>query len=139
MDPVYDFWCFRLGSISRKLYRTYNNLYSQQGVTVGQSFVLFDLLSHEGSSVKDIAARLQLDSSAITGLIDRLAKEGLVERVLDPDDRRSLKILLTFRGRELAEQILPLAEDFNRQIKDIFESSEAVIFEGLLHKLDDKL
>jgi DNA-binding MarR family transcriptional regulator len=139
MDPVYDFWCFRLGSISRKLYRTYNSLYSQQGVTVGQSFVLFDLLFHEGSSVKDIAGRLQLDSSAITGLIDRLAKEGLVERVLDSADRRSLKIFLTLQGKELAEEILPLAEDFNQQVKGVLESSEAVIFETLLHKLDDRL
>lgn len=91
------FWCFRLNAISRKVSRLWNARCSQYGVTAAQSFVIFDVRDHEGTSVKDIGIRIELDSSAITGLIDRLEKEDLVERKDDPNDRRGTKIFLTDR------------------------------------------
>lgn len=112
-----DFLCFRLGAITRKINRYYNSRYAEYGITVGQSFVLFHLLDNEGSSVKDIASRIQLDSPAITGFIDRLVEQGLVERREDPQDRRSLQIYLTPKGRELAQKLLFIAQEYNRLIK----------------------
>ena len=95
MEKFTEFWCFRLNVLSRKISRKYNSKCLEYGITAPQSFVLFDLLDHEGSNVKDIAARVQLDSSAVTGVIDRLYKEELVKREEDPNDRRSLNIYLT--------------------------------------------
>jgi len=136
MEPFTNFLCFRLGALTRKIHRAYNNLSLKYGITVGQSFVIFDLLANEGSSVKDIASRVQLDSPAITGFIDRLIKEGLVERREDPSDRRSLQIFLTSKGLQLAEDMLPVARLFNQELKDAIGNKDIESFEEALTRLD---
>lgn len=134
------FWCFRLNALSRKISRMYNNRCLEHGVTAAQSFVIFDVMDHPGTSVKDIATRIQLDSPAITGLIDRLVKEDLVERKEDPEDRRSLKIYLTEKGQELAEnRLVPTALDFNKYIRQIVEPQISQIFQHSLDLIDKQL
>jgi len=139
MEKFSEFWCFRLGAIMRKISREYNARYQQYGITIGQSFVLFDLLDYDGSSVKDIASRIQLDSPAVTGLIDRLSREDLVHRVEDHTNRRSVKISLTPKGRSLAEEILPIAHEYNQHIKDTIESFDVPVFERSLISLQNNL
>lgn len=136
MNDISHFLCFRLGALSRKIYRHYNTLFSDYGITVTQSFILFDLLLHESSNVKDIASRVQLDSPAITGLVDRLAKESLVERREDPSDRRSLLVGLTTKGRKLAEKLVPVAEEFNKNMKVALIQKDSGAFERSLARLE---
>lgn len=135
-----NFWCFRLNALSRKISRLYNNRCLEYNITAAQSFVIFDVMDHEGTSVKDIAARIQLDSPAVTGLIDRLVKEDLIERREDPADRRSLKIYLTPKGQELVDsKLVPMALDFNQYIRSIVEPQVAKIFQHSLDLIDSKL
>ncbi|MCR4400159.1 MAG: MarR family transcriptional regulator [Syntrophomonadaceae bacterium] len=136
MENFTTFWCFRLAALTRKVSRAYNSLCARHGVTASQSFVLFDLLDHEGSSVKDIAARIQLDSPAVTGLIDRLHKEGLLQRAEDPNDRRSLQIFLTPKGRALAEAMLPMGREFHLAMKQSLSPDLAERFEQALAALE---
>jgi DNA-binding MarR family transcriptional regulator len=131
-------WCFRLAALSRKISRSYNAECSNYGVTATQSFVLLDLLNNNGSNVKDIAARIQLDSPAVTGVIDRLIKENLVERKEDPSDRRSLQIFLTPGGRSLAEKLTPVSEAYNQFIQSGFAAVDRTQFESLLQRLEQK-
>src|SRR5665647_400536 len=117
MNSFADFLCFRLGALTRRIQRYYNNRFTELNITLGQSFVLFHLLEADGNSVKNIAAAVQLDPPAITGLVDRLAKEGFVERQADRDDRRTTKIYLTDRGREVAAQAGLIATEFNEAMQ----------------------
>jgi len=136
MNNFTEFWCFRLAALGRKISRQYSAEFAPYGVTPTQSFVLFDLVSHDGSSVKDIASRIQLDSPAVTGVIDRLVKEELVKRQEDPSDRRSLQIFLTSRGRELAQQLLPMAQEFNRSLQSGLNPDERELFQQILSRLE---
>jgi DNA-binding MarR family transcriptional regulator len=136
MKDISSFLCFRLGALTRRIYRHYNALFSEYGITVTQSFILFDLLIHKSSNVKDIASRVQLDSPAITGLVDRLAKENLVERKEDPSDRRGLLIALTTKGRKLAEELEPIAKEFNKKMKKVLVSEDIEAFERSLERLE---
>lgn len=136
MENFTKFWCFRLAALGRKISRQYSAAFAPYGITPTQSFVLFDLIRNDGSSVKDIAARIQLDSPAVTGVIDRLVKEGLVRRQEDPSDRRSLQIYLTSRGRELARQLLPLAQEFNRSLQTGLNPEERQLFDQVLTRLE---
>lgn len=134
------FWCFRLNALSRKISRMYNNRCLEYGVTAAQSFVIFDVMDHPGTSVKDIATRIQLDSPAITGLIDRLVKEDLVERKEDPEDRRSLKIYLTEKGQGLVHSdLVPMALEFNKYIRQLVEPQISQIFQHSLDLIDKQL
>ena len=138
MDNFTQAWCFRLAALSRKISRNYNAECSKYGITATQSFVLLDLLDHDGSSVKDIANRIQLDSPAVTGVIDRLLKENLVQRIEDPSDRRSLQILLTPKGSQLADEIVPMSIEFNKNIQDGFDPDDVNLFQKFLYRLEQK-
>ena len=58
--------------------------------------------------VQDIAGRVHLSQSALSRLIGRLEKDGLVERSMCVEDRRGGRVALTARGRELHAEVLPL-------------------------------
>ncbi|MGW1714538.1 MarR family winged helix-turn-helix transcriptional regulator [Streptomyces sp. NPDC002156] len=62
----------------------------------------------EQCRVQDIAGRVHLSQSALSRLIGRLEKDGLVERSMCVEDRRGVRVALTARGRELHNEVLPL-------------------------------
>lgn len=134
-----NYFCFRLGAISRKMMRYYNNQLAPYGITIVQSWVLFYLSTQKSSSLKEIAAAVQLDSPVVTGLIDRLVKEDLVVREEDPEDRRSVKISLTPRGREVVAEIVPTVDEYNQRIKTIITENDAHVFEKALEALEREL
>lgn len=131
-----DFFCFRLGAISRRMARHYNSELGNYGITIVQSWVLFHLAGREGSSIKEIAAAIQLDSPVVTGLVDRLVKEGLVVRQDDPNDRRSVKISITSRGSQIAEEISATAAEYNQRIRSIVQEGDLPTFERALAALE---
>ena len=58
--------------------------------------------------VQDIAGRVHLSQSALSRLIARLEKDGLVERAVCLEDRRGVFVALTRKGRDLHTEVLPL-------------------------------
>ncbi|MFD6286960.1 MarR family winged helix-turn-helix transcriptional regulator [Streptomyces sp. NPDC060205] len=58
--------------------------------------------------VQEIAERVHLSQSALSRLIGRLEKDGLVERCMCPEDRRGVRVSLTAKGRTLHGEVLPL-------------------------------
>lgn len=79
---------------------------------LGLSIPQFDLLStlseREGVSQQEIAERLTVTKGNVSGLIDRLQAQGLVERRPLPSDRRSHALYLTPGGRLLVQEGLAL-------------------------------
>ncbi|WP_405577971.1 MarR family winged helix-turn-helix transcriptional regulator [Streptomyces sp. NBC_01092] len=66
--------------------------------------------SDGGSSyrVQEISERVHLSQSALSRLIARLEKDGLVERCMCPEDRRGVRVALTAKGRTLHGEVLPV-------------------------------
>jgi MarR family 2-MHQ and catechol resistance regulon transcriptional repressor len=70
-------------------------------LTVSQSYCLRILYFQGPRAMGELAADLDVRLSTMTGVIDQLEEKGLVERVDHPDDRRSLHVKLTAKGRTL--------------------------------------
>jgi DNA-binding MarR family transcriptional regulator len=51
---------------------------------------------------RELAGHLELEKSSLSGLIDRAAARGLVERIPSPKDRRAATVRVTARGRRLS-------------------------------------
>ncbi|MGC9535857.1 MarR family winged helix-turn-helix transcriptional regulator [Streptomyces sp. UG1] len=66
--------------------------------------------SKRGSSfrVQEISERVHLSQSALSRLIARLEKDGLVQRLMCPQDRRGVEVALTAKGRALHGEVLPV-------------------------------
>ncbi|NUP24577.1 MAG: MarR family transcriptional regulator [Streptomyces sp.] len=72
-------------------------------------FEVLDVLADGGSyRVQEISERVHLSQSALSRLIARLEKDGLVERGLCAEDRRGVRVCLTGKGRTLHGEVLPV-------------------------------
>ncbi len=58
--------------------------------------------------MQNLVGRVHLSQSALSRLIARLEKNGLVERSTCPTDRRGVYVQLTARGRDLYAETLPV-------------------------------
>ena len=134
-----NYYCFRLGALTRRIINYCNNRLKDLGITLSQSFVLLSLLEQDGSSVKAIASALQLDSPAVTGLVDRLAKQGLVSRQEDPNDRRSTLVFLTQEGRKIAEEAAVRSKELDPLLKLYLAEMTLVGLEQTMNELEQKL
>ncbi|MFI6463777.1 MarR family winged helix-turn-helix transcriptional regulator [Streptomyces sp. NPDC050528] len=76
----------------------------------GSDFEVLDVLSAESCAfrVQEISERVHLSQSALSRLIARLEKDGLVERGMCAEDRRGVRVTLTEKGRTLHGEVLPL-------------------------------
>jgi DNA-binding MarR family transcriptional regulator len=132
-----DYLCYKVGAAGRKIQRYYNNRLAEHGITIGQSFILLSLRQRDGQNVKELAEKLAIDSSAITGLVDRLEKVDLVERRADERDRRALRIHLTGKGAKLVNKMVTLGDQFNEGLKEGLSKPELAALEKFFHMVDE--
>ncbi|MEJ8668182.1 MarR family transcriptional regulator [Streptomyces sp. NPDC093982] len=73
-------------------------------------FEVLDVLADGACSyrVQEISERVHLSQSALSRLIARLEKDGLVERGMCAEDRRGVRVALTAKGRTLHGEVLPV-------------------------------
>lgn len=80
------------------------------GLTPAQAAAVRNL--YEPRSQRDLANRLELDASSITDIADQLEARGLLERQVDPGDRRVRLLKLTGDGQRMRREF------FTRMIHD---------------------
>lgn len=106
-------------------------------LSVPQCDVLTTLTENEGVSQQDLAERLYVTKGNISGLVDRLAAAGLVERRDLPSDRRSHAIHLTPSGRKAAEQGVAIQRGFVEETLGRMSADDLVAFDAQLVKARD--
>ncbi|HHY58988.1 MAG TPA: MarR family transcriptional regulator [Clostridia bacterium] len=112
----------------------------QEGELTGIQFFTLRLLSREGQmKVTDIAACLGVTLSAITGLINRLYKLGLVTREQDEADRRIVWIKLTQKGQDLINDLNEKRAQLLAQILQDLPPEEFAKLEQLLNYIYERL
>jgi MarR family transcriptional regulator, organic hydroperoxide resistance regulator len=94
--------CFSLAVAARDVVSLYRPLLEPLGLTHPQYLVMVTLWQQtEPVSVKDLSALLKLEPPTLSPLLKRLQAAGFIQRQRDSSDERSVKILLTQRGRDL--------------------------------------
>ncbi|MBO2944688.1 MarR family transcriptional regulator [Paenibacillus sp. F411] len=80
------------------------------GYTAGEIKVLMTLKFHaamqetDSLKVSEISSRMGVTSPTITQFINGLEVKGLVTRIMDPQDRRAVRVELTEEGQQIADQ-----------------------------------
>lgn len=97
--------CFALHAASRAFDGVYRVLLREFGLTYPQYLVLLVLWEHGELSVKNLGAKLRLDSGTLSPLLKRLEAAGWVERRRAVDDERSVLVRPTEAGDALRERI----------------------------------
>lgn len=94
-----------LRRLVRAVYLDSAKMSRQYGLTGAQSSVVRTLFKDGPISSADLSRKLYVTPSNITGIIDRLDKKGLVERVPQATDRRIVRLQLTAQGQALGETL----------------------------------
>jgi len=83
--------------------------FARYGLSMGKFTLLMQLLlaDEEGLTPSECAERSGVTRATITGLLDGLERDSLIERKPRPDDRRMLSVHLTEQGHSLLTQMLP--------------------------------
>jgi DNA-binding MarR family transcriptional regulator len=105
------------------------------GVTPGQYGVLKCLWDQNGLTAKQLAERLSLDSSTITGILDRMENKGLINRYHDVRDRRALCVMITNTGKELEEPLTQAIVNANQKALSKLNEEQSEVLKKLLLEL----
>jgi MarR family transcriptional regulator for hemolysin len=95
------------------------------------------------SAQVDIAKRLRIEGPTLTRMLDTLEKDGLVERLADPTDRRTNKLRLTPAGEKALDDIFEVVNVLRARLvegvpPEMLEQTNEFLG-GLLAKLDTGL
>ncbi len=74
-------------------------------VTLAGSRLLFTIAATDDPRVRPLADALQLDLAYTSRVLGTLEDAGLIERTIDPDDRRRRAVALTAAGRDVLDEI----------------------------------
>jgi DNA-binding MarR family transcriptional regulator len=106
------------------------------GLTLAQYRTLAALRGAAAREPWELAREVQVSSPHMTSVIDQLERLGLVERRIDPADRRRRRVALTPAGRRRLRQLSPhvLALEA-RLLEAVLTQRERAVLTGLLRRL----
>lgn len=131
--------CFNLGKVMRRVYSYYQSRLAPYGLTPSQYFVFAALWCEDGVTLGDLGEKVALDASTLTGIIDRMEREGFVQRRPDPEDRRAIRVFLTDKAREVGGQVEPIATELDAELRALFSKEDMETFERVLHVLAERV
>lgn len=126
---------FLLAKAYQRACAIFKEEFSDYDLTPQQFGLLAFLWQKDGLSQTVLSERSQIDRTTMGGLIDRLEKEGLVERRPHPEDRRAYSICLTQTGKSLEAELSPLAEKAAERIFGKLSDADRDTLQKLLEKL----
>jgi len=112
---------------------------NSHGTSSAQYGVLVNLFRMQPCSLTDLSTKLFRTSGNITSLIDRMERDGLVERLDHPEDRRVTQVRLTEKGAELLRSLRPHHRVFLSDLMNCYSDDELSQLTELLGKLQGKL
>ena len=129
--------------LSRAQHRLKNHLKreftaAEVRVSPAQMGILFLLKQRDARPMNELGRMLDIDNSAITGLVDRMERQDFVRRMPRADDRRQSLIGITDKGIEEAARAARIARKTNEVIKDGFAPEEIEIFTRILSAFFEK-
>jgi DNA-binding MarR family transcriptional regulator len=106
-------------------------------VTLAEAHTLAHLNETEPCSMGELHAAFMHKRSTLTSVVDRLEKRELVTRNPDPADRRSSRVALTSKGRELAGQVHAHLLELERRVIESISPEVLAAFHDVLRHVTE--
>lgn len=132
-----------MGYLVNYLSRTFAHALAErlatQGASLGQWAVLMFLWARDGQSQGELSRRVAIEDATMVRTIDRMERDGLVQRVRNTRDRRRIDIFLTDKGRSLRDSLVPCAIAVNEAATQPFTDAEKQQLSDLLRRMIESL
>lgn len=104
----------------------------------GTDHKYLDLLFQEGSmTAGEFAEKTNLTTGAVTGIVDRLEKQGLVKRERQSDDRR--KVFITLREENAYKKLGPIFDSLQHDLEQFYKKFNKEELNIILKYLTDTI
>jgi MarR family transcriptional regulator for hemolysin len=133
----------RLGRLMALTGKVVREHFDRSLMAVGSSLntylVLRTVARGPGMSQRQLAATLGIEGPTLTHHLDRLASDGLIQRVRNLADRRISYVELTPAGRSHLDRVEAYAEVQDKELRNMFTPDEAATLRELLSRTRDRL
>jgi DNA-binding MarR family transcriptional regulator len=141
-DHILDlerFLPYRLSVLSNKVSRAIARNYSERfNLSIHEWRVMAVLGLYPGISAVQVCEKTAMDKVQVSRAVASLQKKKHVERDTAQSDRRIFHLRLSKSGYEIYDQIIPLAQSFEKQLVSALNASEIAQLNALLAKLSEE-
>lgn len=131
--------CDNIGKYISQLYRRCGIFVTKEmekyNIGQGQFMFLLELYIEDGRNQEELSKALKIDKGTTARAIKKLEKERYLIRYKDEKDKRSNKIYLTQKGRDVKENIFSVLDEWERKISEHLDESEKELMIKLLKKV----
>ena len=133
--PLPDCTIFLLAKAYQKAHGRFKDVLKPHGLTNLQHLVLEGLWYEAGQTAADLGKLLVMDKATLSGVLDRMAEAGWIEKRPDPDDRRVVRLFTTAKADEQKTELIALRQKANEELLARFSLEEQVLLKRLLWDL----
>lgn len=128
----------RLSRTTAEIHKRSSNIFGKGGLTTSQ-FAVLEALYHKGDlTINEIIESILSTSGNMTVVINNLEKDGMVERHINPNDKRSSLISITEKGKIKIEEIFPIhLKDLEANLQALSDEEKQILID-LLKKIGTK-
>lgn len=128
----------KVANLIDKIRDTFYKKYNLSRIQYRTLYFLY-LVDEKGSTLSDLSEKLGITRPAITTLIDRMESAELVKRVSIEGDRRSIKGVITDKGKKIMDEVIPNSESLKSTFFDFLTNEEKDILYKLIIKVQNEL
>jgi DNA-binding MarR family transcriptional regulator len=130
---------FMLVSFAIKHRKVMQSLLDKTGVYQAQHFLLMAISSNQYASQKELADSLEISTATVAVSLKKLENGGYIKKVMDKDDNRLNKIVITEKGNKVVEQSREIFKYRNEKIFQGFTDGEMDTLSKLVQRLNQNL
>ena len=129
--------CFPLYAVSKEIVKKYKPFLDEINLTYTQYITMMVLWEEKEVKVKDIGAKLFLDSGTLTPVLNGLEKRGYVTRKRSEEDKRDMYAVVTDEGMAIRDKAALIPAKIGACMP--LEPAKAITLYQILHEMMDKL
>lgn len=131
-----NFFPYQLSVSSNKISGLFADIYQDKfALSITQWRIMAVLGEYPDSSADDVSHKTQIEKSILSRAISKLLQRKLIQRVFSETDKRRSMLSLTVTGIDVYNEIVPLSQQYEKQLLTCFNQQEKAQFYKLLEKL----
>ena len=132
---------FYITQIKQLQGRIFERLLLENGIEIsdGQGRILFVLWKTDHMTISEISEKTSLAKNTVSIVVDGMVRKGIVERTINPENRRQTIISLTEYAKSLQGKYEQVSQQMNTLFYEGFSEEEQIQFEQYLARILDTL
>jgi DNA-binding MarR family transcriptional regulator len=133
---------YLINQIQKKSSRKFNELLKEKNIDEfngSQGVILYSLWNNKELTIKEIGKITGLAKTSLTSMLDRMEEKGLIRRKDNSEDKRSIKIMLTDKAKELEKDYNDISNKMSNIFYKNFSDKEINEIENYLERIISNL